>query len=314
MEHFVTNFNLRFLPQGLALYQSMRRHLEEFVLWVVCMDAECFHVLLKLNLPFLRPIDFTQFESLEYQTLRQQRTIAEYCWTVNPINPYLVFLADSSVMQVTYLDADMWFLHSPKAVFDEFANSQKAVLITEHAYLPQYDQTATSGKYCAQWITYRRHQSEPLRKWWEDKCYEWCFNRYEDGKFGDQKYLEQWPIIYPNQVQVFSQPRQFLAPWNADDALISNAVTYHFHGLRILDQNHFSLRSTYHVSQQVQDLIYQPYLQDLRRAALQMQSIGIPLLSQMEGSWEKQRDQARLFLMQQLANAAQLRVEQFSFM
>ena len=27
-------------------------------------------------------------------------------------------------------------------------------------------------------------------KWWRDRCLEWCYARIEDGKFGDQFYIE----------------------------------------------------------------------------------------------------------------------------
>ena len=40
MEHFVTVFNSLFLPQGLALYDSMQKNLDSFKLWVVCVDQK----------------------------------------------------------------------------------------------------------------------------------------------------------------------------------------------------------------------------------------------------------------------------------
>ena len=233
MKHFVTNFNLRFLPQGLALYRSMRRHIKDFTLWVVCMEPDCYDALRKLNLPFIQPINFSEFESVAYKALRLQRTIAEYCWTVNPLNPYLVFLADPNVQQVTYIDADMWFINSPQAFFDEFASSQKSVMISEHGYLPQYDQTSTSGQFCAQWITYRRNSSEPLRQWWEERCFEWCFNRYENGKFGDQKYLDDVPLAFPKDFFILENTYLTQGPWNMKKFSPADAVFFHFHGVRI---------------------------------------------------------------------------------
>lgn len=37
MEHFVTLFDSKFLPQGLELHKSMERHVPDFVLWIICV-------------------------------------------------------------------------------------------------------------------------------------------------------------------------------------------------------------------------------------------------------------------------------------
>lgn len=313
MHHFVSNFNLRFLPQGLALYRSMVRHIDEFMFWVVCMDQECFDALQKLSLPFICPINFAAQETEAYKALRAQRTIAEYCWTVNPLNPKLVFLADKSVSEVTYIDADMWFLHSPESIFEEFKHSGRSALLTEHGYLPQYDQSNTSGHYCAQWITYRRKDAEPMRRWWEERCFEWCFHRYENGKFGDQKYLEQWQALFPDQVHVLRNPRLILAPWNAEDGRLNEAIAHHFHGLRVVDQNHYCLKAGYQVSDQMELTVYQPYLQDLRQSFVQMQSIDLPLLSQISETWEDKTPLVKSFLLEQMRRSDHLSLKQFNF-
>jgi hypothetical protein len=301
MEYYVTSFNLSFLPQGLALYRSMKRHLQVFQLWVVCIDRDCYNALQTLNLPNMRLIDFTSIESDAYGRLRGERTVAEYCWTINPLNPYLVFSLDPTVHRVTYLDADLWFLRDPQPIFQEFSSSGKSVLVTEHAYLPQYDQTSSSGVFCAQWITFVRDDSEPLRKWWEEQCFDWCFNRVEDGKFGDQKYMESWPTLFPDTVHSLSTPKLILAPWNAEDINLEAGIVYHFHGLRILDYNQYLVKSFYLISDKYEQKIYKPYLMDLHESIKDMKDIGLEMKSQFGSSRLYKNKAMQLFLIKQMA-------------
>lgn len=314
MENYVTNFNLGFLPQGLALYRSMQRHVKAFQLWVVCMDQHCFDALQTLNLPNMHPINFSSMESDAYKRLKEERTIAEYCWTVNPLNPYLVFSQDPTIDRVTYVDADLWFLSTPDPIFKEFSNSSKSVLVTEHAYLPEYDQSISSGIFCAQWITFVKNHSEPLRKWWEEQCFHWCFNRSEDGKFGDQKYMESWPTLFPGTVHSLSSPKMILAPWNAQDINLENGVAYHFHGLRILNKTHYVVKSFYSISGEYEQKIYKPYLIDLSDSIKDMKNIGLELKSQVGISRLAHSKFMQSFLLKQMMNNGGFKLKKFDFL
>lgn len=314
MEHYVTNFNLNFLPQGLALYKSMERHIETFRLWVVCMDEDCFNALQTLNLPNIRPINFISMESVAYKRIRAERTIAEYCWTVKPLNPYLVFSLDPMVDRVTSVDADLWFLRAPDPILREFSNSGRPVLVTEHGYLPQYDQSSTSGIFCSQWNTFLRNHSEPLRKWWEERCFDWCFSRVEDGKFGDQRYMESWPMLFPDTVHSLSKPTLILAPWNAQDISLEDGIAYHFHGLRILDATQYVVKSFYSISGDFEEKVYKPYLIDLANSIKKMKNIGLEIRSQI-GSTRLQENKAmQSFLMKQLIANGGFKMKSFNFL
>lgn len=266
MEHFVTLFDSLFLPQGLALHKSMQRHIENFTLWILCVDDEAYDVLTKLELQNVRLLQLSKLETSELLAVKPNRSKGEYCWTLTPFAPRFVFEADSNVMRVTYIDADLWFRKNPKPIFDEFDKSGKHVLITDHAYAPEYDQSATSGQYCVQFMTFTRIGGESVRKWWEEKCIEWCYARFEEGKFGDQKYLDDWPERFSDLVHVLENKELALAPWNATRFPYGNGVFWHFHGLRLLSNRKIDFGSIYLIPANTLKFVYGAYFLDLSEA------------------------------------------------
>ena len=284
MEHFVTLFDLLFLPQGLALHASMERHAGNYTLWILCMDDEVHEILSLMKLPNVQLLQLSLVETKELERVKPERTVGEYCWTVKPFALKFVFDSDISVKRVTYLDADLWFRKSPAPIFQEFDKSGKDVLITDHAYSPEYDLSEKSGQYCGQFTTFTREGGEPVRKWWEDRCIEWCFARFEEGKFGDQKYLDDWPERFTAQVHVLSNHGWTLAPWNANRFPYSNGIFWHFHELRLTEkQSKYMVQFTtsYSIPPITRKQIYEPYLEDLRATIKIMKSHGVqPIMQQ----------------------------------
>ena len=264
MEHYVTLFDSAFLPQALALHASMCRHAGPFLLWVLCMDEEVKTTLDALTIPSLKTVKLGDVETQKLLAIKGGRNRAEYCWTLTPFTPKMVFDRDPQAERVTYVDADMYLLKSPDPIFDEFRASGKAVMITDHAYDAEYDASATSGQYCVQFMTFVRGSSERVRQWWEDRCVEWCFDRVEEGKLGDQKYLDDWPTRFPEYVHVLSQIDVLLAPWNARRFPYSRAIAWHFQGFRLLGRSRALLHRGYSVPDIVDQMVYAPYMQELR--------------------------------------------------
>jgi hypothetical protein len=284
MEHFVTLFDSLFLPQGLALHLSMERHVKEYTLWILCVDDDAHAALAKLQLPNVRLLQLSSLETEDLLRVKPTRSKGEYCWTLTPFSPRFVFEADINVKRVTYLDADFWFRKHPKPIFDEFDASGKHVLITDHAYAPEYDQSAKSGQYCVQFMIFTRQGGEVVRKWWEDRCIEWCFNRFEAGKFGDQKYLDCWPIIFSSNVHVLNNFSAILAPWNVTAIPYGRAIAVHFHGLRILNGRTIWLSSGKYLPKIVVEQVYLLYCADLHTSIFLMRQLGIVIKAQVVAS------------------------------
>lgn len=276
---FCTLFDFGYLTRGLALIESLREVLPGAGIAVFCFDDQTYRALTELALPGVIPVRLEDLEAGALRTVKDKRTRQEYCWTSTPF-AIEYCLEKLGAKSCTYLDADMMFFASPLPAFAE--DPAASALITEHRYTPEYDQTAISGKYCVQFM-YFRADSEGLRvlRWWRDACLDWCHARPEDGKFGDQKYLDDWLTRFTG-VHSVAHEGIGAAPWNiqryrprataAGTVELAGAsggvhplIFYHFHGLKLFSNDRVDL-CAYRISAEARDLIYAPYLRRLLRA------------------------------------------------
>ena len=122
-------------------------------------------------------------------------------------------------------------------------------------------------------MTFVRGASEPVRKWWEDQCIDWCYDRFEAGRFGDQKYLDDWLDRFPESVHVLQNKGLARGPWNALRFLEKDAIFYHFHGLRLGALG--VMRGSYPIPRSILKTIYDPYAQDIAWGIQRMVTIGL---------------------------------------
>lgn len=272
-EHFITLFDSGFLPNGLALHASLRRHEPDSVLWILCMDDACFTVLNSLGLEGVRLLRLDEVETPELVAIKPTRSVGEYCWTLTPFTADMVFDRDPSVKRVTYLDADMWFLRSPAPIFADLEESGAACLITPHAYAKEHDHALEYGIYCVQFMPFVRGASDGIRTRWKAQCLDWCFAEPDSGRFGDQKYLDDWPVRFGSDVCIESNLAWTQGPWNATRFSARDAVAFHFHRLRLLSARRVSV-GLYRLPRQHVREVYRPYLVDLRCAIDLLATVG----------------------------------------
>lgn len=276
MEHYITLFNRTYLPQGLALIRSLSAVTNQYVLWVVCMDDTTFSVLSQLCGDEIRPLRLEDVETDELKRVKSDRTLGEYCWTLTPFLPQQVFTRDPSAKRVTYLDADLFFVDDPRLILSEFNDSPASVLITEHAFAPNYDDSPAVGKYCVQFVSFERKGSEALLSRWQSQCLHWCYNRVEVDRFGDQKYLDDWPRVFPQEVHVLKQRGMAQGPWNASRFPHSEAVFYHMMGVRIYSRHRVSL-GHYPIPRPTMQWLYGRYMIELRKSVTQLTERGLEI-------------------------------------
>lgn len=277
MLNFSTLFDSFYLSRGVAMSQSLEQHCKDYHLYIFAFDDIAFDILKKLNLNNVTVISLNEFETRELLEVKKNRTKAEYCWTCTPSTISYV-LNHYNVDSCTYLDADLFFFSDPAVLVQEMLDHNKSVLITEHGFSPlaRLYEEKRAGRFCVQFVTFlnQKDSLEVLEKW-RLQCIDWCYARYEDGKFGDQKYLNEWPITYDN-VHILEHQGGGVAPWNIQkfsfhkdgDAILGKqkdslkqfqVVFYHYQYVKLMKNDVVDI-GWYPISRNVKSIFYQPYL------------------------------------------------------
>ena len=189
--------------------------------------------------------------------VKPDRSPVEYMWTATPSLPLYELGTRPELEEVTYLDADLMFFSDPEPIFEELGDD--SVLITPHRFSPELAHHAINGIYNVQFLTFRRDERglEALN-WWHDRCIEWCYYRFEDGKLGDQKYLDDWPERFEG-VHVSRHKGCGLAPWNITQFDVRETpdgiyvdedplIFFHYHRVRLLEDGYLWRPPGYYVS------------------------------------------------------------------
>lgn len=269
------------------MYRSLEKNCPDFHLYIFAFDEKSFSILKELKLEKATVISLNEFEDEKLISVKPSRTKAEYCWTCTP-SIILYSIEKYNLSNCTYIDADLFFYQDPKILFNEMGS--KSILLTEHRYPPKFNRANKSGIYCVQFITFRNDDNGMTAlKWWRERCIEWCYNRYEDGKFGDQKYLDDWPQRFKG-VHILQHLGGGMAPWNVEqykfierkgdkiifeDATSSKkfeAVFYHFHHVRFFEKDIVDL-GWGHPTMPVVINLYAPYILELNRREMEVKQV-----------------------------------------
>jgi hypothetical protein len=203
MKYFCTYFDRNFIYQGLALYQSLLEHAGEFTIWVLCFDEPTYELLNRLNLPNLRTIQLEDFEQAypDLLAVKRDRSFVEYYWTATPMLPKYIFNSHPEVLKLAYLDADLFFYSDIQAIYSEWGDG--SIYLIPHRFAPEHRESGEleAGLYNVGFVGFRKTDSglAAIEKWTQQNI-EWCYDRIEPGKLGDQKYLHDWADNYSGVV------------------------------------------------------------------------------------------------------------------
>ena len=289
MYEFCTYFDDRYVGRALALVGSLRRTCPQFRLWALCLNKEAHLALGELALPEVAPIRLAELEQANPALVRVKggRSPLEYYFTCSPFLPSFILARNPHIDAITYLDADLFFFSDPAPLFREMGSASVAII--GHRFPKRLTALEAYGRFNVGWLTFRRDgRAFDCLAWWQQRCLEWCYDRVEEGRFADQKYLDDWPTRFPGTVELKNLGAG-VAPWNLETAPIRATqgrvevagqplIFFHFHGVKLVAPRIYDLGlAPYGVraSGLAVRRIYGPYLRGLEDAARALAGLGV---------------------------------------
>jgi len=300
-----TLFDHRYLPRGLCMIQSARRHGFTQKIWVLCLSVECQRILTALALPDVQTITLDMLEE-HIPRLRQakgNRSIVEYYFTCMAALHTYLFDTAPEIDGTMYVDADIQFFESPHVVFAAIADAP--VAITPHNFVPEMDHLEQYGTFNGGWSAFRRtSDGQTCLKWWLERSLEWCYDRVEGERYANQKYMNRFPDIEP-KTRILRQKGFNCAPWNIGNYKVTERegrifidddplVFFHFHGLKrrmgFFEFQHRGYGAP--VSWLMRNKLYRPYIMELLkmeqlRSKIEPAAVSAKSVNNLRGSDRK---------------------------
>lgn len=274
MYYFATLFDKNYLSRGLALRDSLKKHLVDFTLYVVALDEFTHDYITKLKDENFKAISINNVEQKfpDLQEAKKNRNLAEYYFTLSPFIPTYFLENIKGIDFITTLDADIYFFSSPLHILKNF--EKYSILISAHNFPPNLKQLKVYGKYNVSFQSFRKdNEGLSVLKTWRKQCLDWCYDRLENKRYADQKYLDTWPHKYKS-IHALKNKGAAIAPWNISNFKIkyrkgvvycddNKLVFYHFHHLAFIDDKRVIHGLDTYIAKSnsyIKNYIYKPYI------------------------------------------------------
>lgn len=249
MVSFCTYFDRNYLGRALAMWESLTAvsRGRQIRLFALCLDEIAYEMICRLDVPGIIPVSLQDVEQYypELSVAKANRSKIEYYFTLTPHLVSFLLESQPSLESLTYLDSDLYFFSDWMPLFSEMGAD--SVLIIPHRFPERLREREVNGRFNVGWITFKKDDTgRACAAWWRVRCWEWCYDRHEGGRFADQKYLDVWPELFPS-VCISENIGANVAPWNVENYFVTadrNGVKvdglllifYHFQGYRWVSQ------------------------------------------------------------------------------
>lgn len=276
MATYCTYFDEGYASRGELMIRSLLRVEPQATVWVLAMTEHADRLVRDRLVPKVRVVSLAEFEQArpDIARTRGERSRAEYMFTCTP--GWIRYVMDrvEDRQWVTYLDADLYFFRSPSTIYGQLAEG--SVGLVAHNFVWFRQDLNRFGRYNVGWVSFRNDEAgRDCAMWWDERCVEWCFDRVDDGRFADQRYLDTFPEITEGLVELQGRGVN-AAPWNISGQRIEvdehgplvggePLFFFHFHGIKRRNDR-FYLRNWYYgvrPTASIHDILYRPYLRQL---------------------------------------------------
>lgn len=274
--------DVSYVARAVSLIQSLRNRGEESNILFFSLDDIAHQIMKELAPKGVQVVTLDKLEG-RFEGLaeaKMTRSPMEYVFTLTPFLFLYAMKSSKPEDLLVYLDADLYFLSSPGEILSEVAGSD--IGIVPHFYPSNLKKRLQKyGVFNVGWVGIRNSENgRACAEWWGERCLEWCYDTPLDGKYADQGYLNQVPMLFKG-VKILENRGFNLAPWNVSGQKISKdgqgrvlvgdqtpVTFFHFHGLKRFGKWMITSQLNYRspASNELIDLVYKPYLRSLKRA------------------------------------------------
>ena len=268
-------------------------------IYVLCFDEETIKIINEeifsakvVTISYNKVLKFDQ----SLKKIIKKRKLIDKIVTSRPI--FLKYLyKEYKIDSIFLLDSDICFFSNPNLMIKYIKDA--SVAYCKHNFSRNSKVLSNKyGKYNGGFVYIKNDQNgKKFLKIWSKLCKKWCEFDPKQGKFSDQKYLEDLPTKV-KKLKILNCPEINLAPWNLEGKKIfkknntvyvnkKKLIFFHFHGLRKITKNFFILgleNYNFRLSNEEKKIIFYNYAKKLSETAFTK-----------EYFWDKNNFFSRLF-------------------
>jgi len=252
MIYIASMFNKPFLIRTLAMRNSVIKFMPVEVQFLFLFtDKKSGNMITALNFPDTKNFSINNLHDKELVESRKDKTNSEFAWVAKV--SFMKYLFDQPWIKqgdvVAWIDSDIMLYRSLLPLIEKMSASYSIALMPH--YFPKEKESLNNkiGRYNAGMFMFKVDEnSKQAFADWRKQCIEWCYYRFEDGKLGDQMYLNAWPAKYKGVYEV-PEKGVDIGPWRVKSYKITNPndenflidedplVCFHFHGFKFYLEN-----------------------------------------------------------------------------